>query len=81
MIYSNRKVYEKYIKGNFDNIDLWLASARTPDVGNVCRLWQHSHNGRVGGISRPVDINTFNGSRSDFERWLSPVDSLGEATQ
>lgn len=75
MIYSNRKVYEKYIKGNFDDLDLWLASGRTPDVGNVCRLWQHSHNGRVGGISRPVDINTFNGSRTDFEKWLTPVDT------
>jgi lysozyme len=79
MLYSNRKVYEKYIKGNFDNIDLWLASGRTPDVGNVCRLWQHSHNGRVGGISRPVDINTFNGSRSDFEKWLTPIDTTATA--
>jgi lysozyme len=75
MIYTNRKVYEKYIKGNFDTIDLWLASGRTPDVGNVCRLWQHSHNGKVNGILHPVDINTFNGSRSDFERWINVSDS------
>lgn len=80
MIYSNRKVYEKYIKGNFDDLDIWLASGRTPDVGNVCRLWQHSHNGRVGGISHPVDINTFNGSRTDFEQWLTPVDTTSNAT-
>jgi lysozyme len=80
MIYTNRKVYEKYIQDNFPSVDLWLASARTPDIGNVCRLWQHSHNGRVNGILRPVDINTFNGSRTDFEHWLNPVDSLPHNT-
>jgi lysozyme len=80
MIYTNRKVYEKYIQDNFPSVDLWLASARTPDIGNVCRLWQHSHNGRVNGILRPVDINTFNGSRTDFEHWLNPADSLPHNT-
>jgi lysozyme len=79
MIYTNRKVYEKYIQGNFDDVDLWLASARTPDVGNVCRLWQHSHNGHVSGISRPVDINTFNGSRTEFEKWIGVADTASVA--
>jgi lysozyme len=82
MIYTNRKVYEKYIQENFPNIDLWLASERTPDMGKVCRLWQHSHNGHVSGISRPVDINAFNGSRTDFEKWITLPDSVSrEAAQ
>lgn len=70
MVYCNNQDYERYIRGNFDDLDLWLASGRLPDNDDRRHLWQHSHNGRVDGISTPVDINTFNGSRTDFEQWL-----------
>lgn len=71
MIYCNHTDYERYIAGNFDDTDLWLASGRLPAHGDRRCLWQHSHNGRVAGIDRPVDINTFNGSRADFDAWLA----------
>lgn len=73
MIYCNRREYETYIRGNFDNTDLWLASGREPDLGRNVRLWQHSHNGRVRGIGGAVDINTFNGTRTQFEAWADTL--------
>lgn len=72
MIYCNTKDYERYIRGNFDDLDLWLATEREPEAGDPRKLWQHSHKGKVPGISNPVDINTFNGSRDEFSRWISP---------
>lgn len=80
MVYCNNNDYERYIRGNFDDMDLWLASGRLPEGDDRRHLWQHSHNGRVNGISRPVDINTFNGSRADFERWVSLVPHYEAAT-
>lgn len=78
MLYCNHKDYDRYIHGNFDHVDLWLASGRTPDVDDEAMphrvLWQHSHNGRVRGIPKPVDINTFNGTRAQYEQWLATND-------
>lgn len=71
MIYCNHNEYDKYIRGNFDYLDLWLASGRLPAGDDRRHLWQHSHNGRVAGISTPVDINTFNGSREEFIEWIN----------
>ena len=82
MIYCNLGEYNRYIRGNFDHLDLWLASGRLPDDEDRRHLWQHSHNGRVAGIPTPVDINTFNGSRNDFLRWItepSPRPVVSEA--
>lgn len=33
--------------------------------------WQYTGTGKVPGIEGPVDINAFNGSRSDWKRWLA----------
>jgi GH25 family lysozyme M1 (1,4-beta-N-acetylmuramidase) len=33
----------------------------------------------VSGISRPVDINTFNGSRTEFEKWIGVADTASVA--
>lgn len=71
MIYCNHREYDRYIRGNFDDLDLWLASGRLPEDNDRRHLWQHSHNGRVAGIATPVDINTFNGSRAEFLAWIN----------
>lgn len=78
MVYCNHDGYETYIRGNFDDLDLWLASGRVPTGTDRRTLWQHTHNGRVNGITTPVDINTFNGTRSQFHQWLSrpPLEPL-----
>lgn len=70
MIYCNPKDYEHYIRGNFDDFDLWLATEREPGDGDPRKLWQHSHIGKIAGIDKAVDINTFNGTRDEFRQWL-----------
>ncbi len=72
MIYVNLRQYDSYIKNNFDDVDLWLASSRHPDVVIPHRrLWQHSHHGHIDGITGPVDINTFNGTAQQYRDWLN----------
>lgn len=70
MIYCNPKDYEQYIRGNFDDLDLWLATEREPEADDPRKLWQHSHIGKIAGIDKAVDINTFNGTRDEFRQWL-----------
>lgn len=72
MIYCNSQTYDRYIRHNFNDTELWLASESTPkDKGDSRELWQHSHAGHVRGIPTPVDINTFNGNREQFAQWLN----------
>lgn len=74
MIYCNTKDYEQYIRGNFDDLDLWLATEREPEAGDPRKLWQHSHIGKIAGIGKAVDINTFNGTRDEFRQWMAIPD-------
>lgn len=69
MIYTNKEGYDQYVKGNFDDVDLWLSSlGAEPDAD--WRLWQHSHRGRVDGIDGHVDINTYNGTEVEYAEWV-----------
>jgi GH25 family lysozyme M1 (1,4-beta-N-acetylmuramidase) len=36
-------------------------------------FWQHSHTGRVPGITGNVDLNLFNGDEAVFTRWVQNV--------
>jgi len=36
-------------------------------------LWQYANRGRIAGISRPVDLNVFNGDESGWRRFRQPV--------
>lgn len=72
MVYVNLREYNSFIRDNFDDVDLWLASSRHPDMAIPHRrLWQHSHHGKVDGITGPVDINTFNGTADQYRAWLN----------
>lgn len=76
MIYANHDQYEEYIDGRFDDVDIWMASSRIPDADDPRRIWQHSHRGKVDGVEGDVDLNTFVGSRDDYQRWLDAKGSL-----
>lgn len=69
MIYTNKDGYEQYVKGNFDDVDLWLSSLGAEPEGEWT-MWQHSHCGSVDGIDGYVDINTYDGTERDFACWL-----------
>lgn len=74
MFYTNKKGYERFIKGRFESHPLWICSFSDPPLGrrrdNRWHLWQYSHKGNVDGIGTDVDLSTFNGTRSEWEDWL-----------
>lgn len=71
MIYSNKDGYQKYIKGRFNYNDIWICTFREkPDFLNKWTFWQHSHKGKVKGAKGWIDINTFNGTRNEWNQYL-----------
>lgn len=74
VIYSNKQGYARFIRGGLSSQEmpeLWICSFTNPPLGHEAwRLWQHSHKGRLPGIKGKVDLNTFNGSRTQWEAWL-----------
>ncbi len=73
IIYTNKDGYARYVRGNFEDVSLWICSFTTPPIASQGRwhLWQHSHRGKVAGIEGNVDLCTFNTpGQGNFEVWL-----------
>ena len=72
ILYINQMFINKYM-GNADDIkqryNVWIAryGEYKPDVKLV--YWQLTPEGRVDGITGPVDINVFNGFQGQFEEF------------
>lgn len=65
LIYTNIEGYHRFIKGNFDNYPLWIASFSNPpledDRENIrWAIWQYSHRGSIPGSSGDTDLNVVN---------------------
>ncbi len=72
MIYTNESSYQKYIQGNFDSNKIWICSfSPQPKNLNTWTFWQHSHHGKLEGAEGWVDINTFNGTRKEWNQFLN----------
>ena len=71
MIYTNESSYQKYIQGNFESSKIWICSfSSQPKKLNTWTFWQHSHSGKLEGAEGWVDINTFNGTRKEWNQFL-----------
>ncbi len=71
MIYTNESSYQKYIQGNFESNKIWICSfSPQPKNLKTWTFWQHSHNGKLEGAEGWVDINTFNGTRKEWNQFL-----------
>ena len=75
MIYTNGDGYKKYIKDGQININLWLCAFKNPDKLKHIphQMQQYSHWGRVNGIWGDVDLNVFNGSQEQWDKWLKDL--------
>ena len=75
MVYTNGDGYKKYIKDGQININLWLCAFKNPDKLKHIphQMQQYSHWGRVKGIWGDVDLNVFNGSQQQWEKWLKDL--------
>jgi lysozyme len=75
IIYTDPKFHREVLEGEFTEYHFWLRSvAAEPETVYRERkwaFWQFTTTGRVPGIAGPVDRNSFNGTRADWERVLN----------
>jgi lysozyme len=70
VFYSNESSYRRYLEGRFDN-PIWICSFKpNPKIDKKWLFWQHSHRGKFAGAEGWVVLNTFNGSRQEWESYL-----------
>lgn len=70
IVYTNIETYQNFIKGNFDDYDLWICKLCSEPKTLDWTFWQYNHSGDVPGIRSEVDLNIFNGNYSDFINYL-----------
>ena len=79
IIYTNKDGYHRYVRGRFDDVDLWICSFTNPPLHEHERwtLWQYSHIGHVDGIKGAADLCTFNTPcKGGYESWLATMPSV-----
>ncbi len=77
IIYTNRN-FARYLQSSLNTYDIWIArpgTSPTSDPGNMgawttWKFKQYSWNGSVAGISGNVDLDSFNGTVSDFNTMI-----------
>nr|WP_255534791.1 glycoside hydrolase family 25 protein [Pedobacter sp. SYSU D00535] len=74
IIYTGLSFYRDYLKGHFDDYDLWIAHYYKSElkVSKTTRwkFWQHSDKARINGVGHVVDMNVFNGDSLAFDRLI-----------
>ena len=75
VIYVTDITYELYIKGYFDDNDIWIRNiftkAELPDE-RKWTFWQYCNRGRLDGYDgaeQYIDLNVFNGTKEEFENY------------
>lgn len=76
IIYTNRRFYQRFIRGHFDEYPLWLAHYSSEqlsgDITGKLWFWQYSELGKLNGIKGKVDYNVFLGELSELEQICIP---------
>ncbi|RRD80494.1 glycosyl hydrolase family 25 [Alloprevotella sp. OH1205_COT-284] len=74
LLYVSQTFVNKYMEHAPEALkryDVWIARYGEFKPYVKLLLWQLSPDGRVNGIHGDVDINVFNGTKEEFERWVS----------
>lgn len=74
VLYVVYPLYEEYIKGDFQQYNIWIRDIVKPPKfsdGREWRFWQYSERGRLKGINTYVDLNVFIISIGDLKSLLS----------
>lgn len=83
IFYTNKNGEARFLRGHYEHDsepELWICSFTDPPVSRrEWRLWQHSHISKVPGVKGEVDMNTFNGNRNMWAKWLEKQRSLQPA--
>ena len=80
LVYTTREFHDTYfssrgqLRERLGNERFWFRSLHwVPRFGSSpWTLWQYHNRGRRPGIGGPVDLNAFNGSVAEFEKFASP---------
>jgi len=73
IIYTNIQTYNKFIRGQFLDNPIWICSFDKDRIlpdNRKWLFWQHAHNGKMVGIKGFVDMNTFNGDISTWNKYI-----------
>jgi lysozyme len=71
ILYLTQTSHARIVAGHFPRHELWVRHVfLVPSQRRYGRwlFWQFAHDGRVAGISKPVDLNVFHGTPAEFER-------------
>ena len=69
-LYSNLDGYHDYLKEDFSEYPLWICRFKDNPIDGEWTFWQYDHHGRVDGVKGEVDMNTFNGTREEWDAFL-----------
>ena len=70
IIYTNARGYVDFVENTLPGCVLWICGFTDPPIAAEWTIWQYNHRGEVPGIKGPVDLNVFNGDRSQWETFL-----------
>ena len=74
ILYVVYPLYEKYIKGAFDEYPIWIRDIVKPPKLSDDRqwlFWQYNNRGRFDGDNVYYDLNVFNGSIIELQKMVS----------
>ncbi len=71
MIYTNKNGYNRFIRSQFDRYPLWICSFTDPPLDADWDYWQYSHISKIPGVPEKADLNTFNGTREEWQQWIN----------
>jgi lysozyme len=77
ILYVTYEFYDRYLQHKYPDYPIWISDFyslnKLPTLadGKPWLFWQYSERGRITGISTPVDLNVFNGNKSQFDRLVT----------
>jgi lysozyme len=74
IIYTTREFHEAYLSGKFQKERFWIRRLfRAPNFRqSQWVFWQYHNSGRRSGVSGPVDLDVFKGTRAELEALRKP---------
>ena len=73
IFYTSKAFYNIVLAGEFKHVPLWIREYKgRPELKDNPKwhFWQHTNQGKITGISTPVDMNVFHGSQQDWINFL-----------
>jgi lysozyme len=77
ILYVTHEFYDRYLRDRSANRAIWISDFysfhKLPKLsdGRQWLFWQYSERGRIPGISTLVDLNVFNGNKTQFDRLVN----------